>query len=625
MAKLGYFVSSWPASMMPKVRPPENRPRKKAPVERFTPDDETPWRDVEIPGWERTHMIGAQPFRGLEDDPDEALTSLDLLMPECLVPTCPRFGTRHLLSHQREIARQILFEPHIYWYFQGGVGSGKSLLYGAIAAYLAIAMPGTTSILFRKDFMYAHQTVFGACKQSLNAAWEHGWLGPMSEKEWAKCWSVQIAGQHTICTLPNGSEVRAGETKNWSRFLGQTFDFIIISDAMENDHFGLLFHGEGTIGGMQSRLRGQRAAFWRDRDGTVHDRRRFLIESNPPASLNELHTMFGATPGTGNMTQPDANGHAITYKHVQATSLDNDHNPTTYVAEIAAQHSNPEDVKRILLGQTVAYYGGVRVIETFQEGIHVNACTVDNDLPLLVGIDVGYQHPAIVFAQVRRCPHEREHVMTLAEVSNLYNKNTWDLMEMDNGVFLGFLPTLGLLFPAHFNWPEYQMTRGRAMRRIEQGQEVPALENYFKDIRVGIDRNARIQSRQNKDYRSDITILRLEYGLTATAKTNIGLSDSLNRMRELYREVCPCGVPRMVVDRGCSLLIQGLAGGYRYGKKRDGTHSETPQADHRYEDVCDAQRYLVENFFLRSAETEMRPRRPRGRPRIESPTAWMEA
>ncbi len=519
--------------------------------------------------------------------------SLHQFFPVCLKPDCPKFQTRHMLQHQEDIALQILGGDENYIYWQGGVGSAKTILYAGVTAALALMIPNSRGILFRKDYELNHETLWGYFLNAIEGAFEQG----IFQGSFKKCLGVKKAGKHTECKLPNGSFYKAGETKNYSRQMGPSYDVIVVSDAMENDNFGSIFHGEGTVGGLQSRLRGQASSFYRLPDGSYKDMRRFLIESNTPPNINELHTIFGKEPGVRTLTNT-----TVTYRHVQSNSVQNDHNPSTYAAEITSQHSDPNDIRRILGGQTVAYYGGIKVNPSFYQEIHVGSFEKDTDLPLFVGIDPGMQHPAVIFGQIRRCSYEKEHFQALSEITNLYDITTEELAEFEEQDRLGILPHLALFYPTYFDYTQYKHVREQILKDI--GEEKlnsyhgQILFPYFKNILFCIDRSGNKRQPSNRDKESDRLILFNKYGIRCTYKTNIGLDRSISRVRESFKEVCICGNTIQLIDRNCQMLIDGYSGGYRYTKHRDGTHSDTPIQDHNYEDICDGHRYLLENFFF---------------------------
>src|SRR6266702_2893111 len=502
--------------------------------------------------------------------------SLHNLFPICIKPTCPLFNSRHMLPHQEEIATQILTGDENYIYRQGGVGSAKTMLYAALAVALAISIPESEGILFRKDLTDNNKTLWKYFKNSVKAACEQGII----KANYDKLFKFKHQGDYNECHFPNGSIIYRGQTKSWTAYMGPTYDFIVVSDAMENNNFGEIFRGEGVVGGLQSRLRGQHASFFKLPSGQYKDMRRFLIETNPPHNVNELHTLFGREPGIRNLTTtPDpVTGKYITYRHIQTTSIQNDHNPASYVLEIASTHSNPDDIRRILEGKTVPYYGGIRVIDTFHPEIHVASFEVDKELPLFIGIDQGLQHPAVTFSQIKQCAYNKDHYITLSEISNLYDKTTYELVDYRNSDQLGILQHLGDFYPTHFDLEAYLQIREKLLENIQDPSHIDSriLEGHFYNIYFCIDKSSENRSVNNRDSKSARVVLSTEYGITCKVRTNIALEQSLNRMKKLHTEICTCNLTRRMIDRNCLMLIDAYSGGYRYPKKKNGTHSDKP-------------------------------------------------
>ena len=177
-------------------------------------------------------------------------------------------------------------------------------------------------------------------------------------------------------------------------------------------------------------------------------------------------------------------------------------------------HSDPGDIKRILEGKTVPYYGGVRVNSSFHPEIHVSKFEVNPDLPLLVGIDPGYQHPSAVIAQVKRCSFDREHFIVLSEVTNLYDKTTFEFIEFDALEMKGLLAHLALFYPQHFDYAAYTQVRNTLLARSQDEHiDYTVLENHFTQIRFAIDKAANKKYTTNKDKETDRSIFLTKYGI----------------------------------------------------------------------------------------------------------------
>jgi len=521
-----------------------------------------------------------------------------------------------MLPHQEEIANQILQGNENYIYCQGGVGSAKTLLWAALAAAYMIIIPGCRIILCRKDFSLLYDTLWRYFKDSIQAAHEQGLI----TGNFHKFWKGRSLKATSYCELPNNSWARAVQLKSLSEVMGPNYDGIFISDAMENENFGFIFRGEGTVGGLQSRLRGQVSSFYTLPNGTIKDMRRFLIESNPPPNINELHSIFGKDPGVRYFPDSD-----IRYRHIQISSVQNDHNPPTYLQEISSQHSDPNDIKRILGGKTIAYYGGVKVIPKFISEIHVSHFDLIEDLPLFVSIDPGTQHPAVIISQIRRCDYGKEHYIRLSEITNIYDKTTHKLVELHDGPFLGILAHLALFYPSYFDYSSYKKTRARLLKDKEDENpriDYRLLEEYFQNIQFCIDRGGNKKYSTNKDRETDRSILLTHYGIRCRYRNNIGLDKSLDRVNEAFDRICLCNVPEQMIDQKCEMLIDGYSGGYRYAKFKDGSHSDKPIDDHRYEDPADADRYGLENFFFHNPAELYEVKKDYFED--DKPWAWME-
>src|SRR5436189_1343997 len=122
---------------------------------------------------------------------------------------------------------------------------------------------------------------------------------------------------------------------------------------------------------------------------------------------------------------------------------------------------------------------------------------------LIVSIDPGYKHPGVTFSQIRRCAFDKEHFITLSEVSNLFNKTTYELLEYNQGELLGILPHLALFYPDFFDYVLYQQVR----EHMNEHVDYEVLAGHFSKVRFCIDRSAKGHSRSNKDAKGDVSIL----------------------------------------------------------------------------------------------------------------------
>src|SRR5262245_10234305 len=224
----------------------------------------------------------------------------------------------------------------------------------------------------------------------------------------------------------------------------------------------------------------------------------------------------------------------------------------------------------------------------------------DKGLPLLVSIDPGSQHPAVIVSQMKRCMFEQEHYVRLSEISDIRNRTTNELVELNSPPTLGILEHLGLYYPYHFDLEFYKQMRRKLVYEGRGKPDYNQLSEFFLNIRFCIDgRGGKRVYSTSKEKETDRLILLWYYGIKCTFRTNISLEASLRRVNEGFGAICMCGKPTYLIDTDhCSLLISAYKGGYRYEKRRNGTRSDEPIRDAKYEDVADADRYGLENFFF---------------------------
>ena len=493
---------------------------------------------------------------------------IDQLFPVCLVPTCSRQGMRHALQWQRD----LFTYPERYIYCQGGVGSAKTIAFAARFTLDMLLVPHNRGIIFRKDFNLNYKTSWMRFRDCIEGLVHQGLIPPPQ-------WSVKKFGEYTKCTLANGSVVEAGQSKNWSEYLGPEYGSVWVDDAMESS--AEMWTGKGTIGGLESRIRLGQAAY-ATLNGQPYNALRGYLSTNPPPGVSDWWALFGQQPGVRTFAHS-----TVAYRHLQVSSRDNDHLPPDYLATIEAHHS-ADDVARIVRGESVVYYGGKGVYKgSFHPRRHVSQFACEPTLPLLVSVDFGYQHPAITYSQIRQCPFDGEHHITLSEVTDQYDVSTWDL------------------------WDAHRAHREALYPHQDD------MVFYACDI-AGFK-----SSDASKDKRGPASVWVEEFNIHFLRR-KMAVEPSLDTLRSLWKSQCRCGLSRLLVDRQCRMLIEALEGGYRYPQKKDGTFGDQPTGDHRYEDVGDAHRYSVENFLKWGVPWRTRVLVEQRQAGVQSPWAWME-
>ena len=185
------------------------------------------------------------------------------------------------------------------------------------------------------------------------------------------------------------------------------------------------------------------------------------------------------------------------------------------------------------------------------------------NLPLLIGWDFGFHHPAVIIGQR---PDENRFIV-LDEL-------------MGTDVLLDdFIKDFFQLL--HRKYPDVKKIR------------------YFCDP----------AGRQKKDTseKSSIDILRQFKIYPYSRKCSI--SEGLAIIRRKINEIGEDGYPNLIIDSSCKILIEGFLGGYVFPEKRDGLIGEEPAVDGYYEHLQDCLRYTITGVFKNIPFTKENKRR----------------
>jgi hypothetical protein len=470
--------------------------------------------------------------------------------PQCLLPHCEQKGTEHahILPHQQT----ILDCSTKYLYCQGGVGSAKSLAFAIKCVYLSLTIPKNRGVVSRLHY----DDLFDSSWREINEC-----IDRLIDKELIS--SVErtkkVQGEYTQITLPNGSEIKAVQAKNWQRALGANHGWFWIDDAMEVERE--FFVGTNTSAGLLSRLRLPHIHFAPStydeqtrRHGALHG----MVSSNPPPYGSWLHELFGSQPGI----------HSLGDDQVTWMEVSTDANPfvgSDYAKGLVAVQrkmgGTQQTINRVIHGKSIPAYTGIPVFPQFNHSTHVAPLKFRNDLPLIRSWDFGSLHPAVVFSNLYKCKHNTNHYFTLSEVCGVHNTTIYNFYDKH------VLP------------------------------HTKALYSNASLIRDCGDRSGYRRSSSNKDGRSDMKILMVEYNLPFRWKY-INLEPSLQFMRGLLqpKEPCRCGLPHILISNKCKVLIGALEGGYHFSKPRNGVQSDKPIEDRLFADIACAWRYGAENY-----------------------------
>jgi len=474
------------------------------------------------------------------------------LFPICLRPDCNKAGTEHvcILPHQEEFLS--FKEQYVYW--QGGVGGAKTTTAVVDVLLRLLLIPNNRALVIRKDYQDLFDSTWLTFQRCVERAVAKGVIRKPK-------WGIKEKGTPTRCLFQNGSLAAAAHGKSLGKHLGSEWGVILIDDCMEFD-LTILTGGDKPTAGLMSRLR-LAQAYYASVGGKVRDFRRFTLVTNPPAGKASWWSLFGENPGVGKF------GDGAAWRHFQTSTVANIHLPRDYYHTIAAVRSE-RDVERVLHGKSLVHFSGKPVLAEFDVVRHVGAFEFSRKIPLLISIDFGFQHPAVVFGQIRKCAYQEDHLIALSEITNVFDATIWQLVEGKQG------------------YPEMDCL----LKHLSQRYTDTSRDLIF----YCCDRKGNSVSSSNPKGLNDARILADEYNISCYSR-GIALDPSLKYMRRLLTTFCKCGYCKLLIDRSCTLLIEAYSGGYRYVQQRGGVYSEKPVEDHYYEDPADAHRYLVENFL----------------------------
>lgn len=471
--------------------------------------------------------------------------------PDCVLPSCEQTGThQHVLPKQLEVMESTAK----YVYGQGGVGSSKSLAFAAKSCYLSLTIPKNEGVVCRKNYKELYKSSWRDVKACLQRLVDRGYIPEPK-------YTAKTQGDYSQCTLYNGSILYAIQGKNWSDALGPTYGWFWVDDGMES--FEELFIGDETSAGLLSRLRLPHVHYhkltYNDTDrkhGSLHG----MVSSNPPPVGHWLHKLFGKTPGHHKIGDDIVDW-------IQTATFENPFVGADYATGLMAvqqrMHGNAakNNARRVIFGESIPAYGGIKVYPQFDEVRHVAPVTFDPSLPLVRGWDFGFHHPAVVFSNLYRCPVGKHHYFSISEVSDVLATHVWDL---------------------------YKSVKAHTV----------ALYSQAKLILDAGDRAGYRRNDSNHDKRGPIKILQEDFkqdGLRFHFRW-LDLDSSLEYMRGLLNEQCKCGQEMIQIAPACQVLIGALQGGYKYSKSREGKVSDRPVEDRWFADIACGWRYGAENF-----------------------------
>lgn len=511
--------------------------------------------------------------------------------PNCVLPSCEQFTSGVVHQHILPQQKLILDSTAKYLYCQGGVGSAKSIAFAVKSVYLSLTIPENVGIVSRRDFKLLYKSSWLDIKQIINRLVQKGKI-PQPK------FTDKRQGDYTTILFHNGSVMHAMQGKNWSEGLGASYGWYWVDDAMES--YEEMFIGNETSAGLLSRLRLPHVHYDKatysvtDREhGSLHG----MVSSNPPQVGHWLHKLFGNKPGMYKIGEDSV-------EWIQVATHENPFVGADYAKGLLSVQKKmgkgQNTARRVIFGESVPAYGGVKVFPQFEHSRHVAPLQFDPKLPLVRAWDFGTLHPAVVFSNLYKCAYGRNHYLTLSEIADCFNITVYSLYD-------------------DYVLPHTNQLYGEASLIVDAG-----------------DRAGYRAASSNKDRRGDMKILIDEYHL-AFKHRYINLTPSLQYMAALLepKKQCDCGLENVLISNNCPVLIGALEGGYKYSKNREGKVSDKPIEDRYFADVACAWRYGAENFvkwgiswedekgLLTQQETDQH-RLQRSHSRSTTPWSWME-
>jgi len=403
----------------------------------------------------------------------------------------------------------------------GGLTGGKTTACEQEQSYICQRTPGGKSIALRQVLSDSEMTLIDDYKRLLagHAKW---------------------SASKSRFTYDNGHKLIVTPANRWDRFGSAELVSFYIQEAQEVDW--------KIFDALTQRLRGN--------DGIV-DGIPFFRGYFDARGVKKTHWIYkDFVCKAWNVDHPERMrnqaGKNPDWVYVKFTSYDNPHATPGYVDGLVRDHASNIPWKKMMIeGEFGFDIEGRPVFECYDPDFH-NATIVDDpSLPILRGVDFGYNHPAVVWCQYTRdgrllvlrefCPESMARHELVREVEAL--QRSW--------------------------WPNRHESSYRD----------------FGDI---------AGEQQNSTGVNDIEFWENHFS-TSIESRKARISEGLNVIRKLMTSTKKIGgaiVPLFQVDPECERLCEALGGAYYYeiDKKED---REVPVGK-GYRDVADALRYVAQ-------------------------------
>lgn len=413
--------------------------------------------------------------------------------------------------------------------FMGGFGCGKSYILDFTILAMLAQQPDNLAVVLRKRFEQLRNTTlatFYDIVEEVTEGQKERLIGDVYDKDGAIEVLIRTAGKQSRCVFriePDGTDEA-------------------VRDSLKGYELGCFGLDEATqlkkvsYDTLKTRLR---------RPGFVLAG---LAASNPAGSAHWL------TKVVQNAERAYEMGDIPNELIIRARSFDNPHLRTDYIEELKKQYANdPAGYDMYVLGKDGIEVPGKPVFrKDFNDKIHVDSAVKFNPyLPLYVGLDFGFHHPAAVWVQ--RDDHDRYNVIA-------------EMLGEDIGVDA---------------WGDRILDFNKTHFRH-------AKEIYYYGDPAGA---------QLSD-KGDPTIHQLaRKGIQVHYRPHDDVNVGVQLIRRLMTSMTD-GRPRVVWHPRCKISLEAVRGGYYYKQRTDGSYGDSPYKDGFYDHLMDATRYLFENLTL---------------------------
>lgn len=431
--------------------------------------------------------------------------------------------------------------------FMGGFGCGKSYILDYVLLSLLANQPDNMGLIIRKRFEQLRNTTLATFYQLVEEATDgdrNRLIADVDEKDGAIQILIRTSGKPSLAIFrvePDGSDES-------------------VRDSLKGYELGVFGMDEATqlkkvtYDTLRTRLR---------RPGFVLAG---LVASNPARTSHWLTKVVQANEKA--LAVGDRPDSLI----IRARSFDNPYLRSDYVEELKKQYKDdPAGYDMYVLGMDGMEIQGKPVFRRdFNEKVHTDQALKCNPLlPLYVGLDFGYHHPAAVWFQ----KDDRDRFNVLAE-----------LLPEDIGVDT-FADMILDFQKVHFP--------------------------HVKDIRYfGDPAGAQVTDK------GDPTIKRLGDKGIPVRYMDSDILPGVECIRQLMQKMVD-GRPKLVFHPRCKIIGEAMRGGYYFRQKQDGSYADKPFKDGLYDHLMDALRYGIVNLVLGAPQVHSLPARAEGLRRIE--------